>query len=138
LVNRDPKVVLGTVILVLLTATALWGVLTYELERSPSIISPATGSPEARRVWGPGAALVVALLLGHVSGRYLAQQHLLSIGWWAVMAAGVIGFSVGGILPWPACWRWGGINLIGSLSVSLLMAVGVGRICACSSSKKED
>jgi hypothetical protein len=123
-------VIVGMVFLVLLAATALWGVLTYGLGRSFPFLISAGGSPEARGAWRAAIVLAIALLLGHMSGTYLARQRVLSVGWWAAMAATGVGFWVGERLPWPAGWRWEGVNIVGALLLSFVLATGAGRICA--------
>lgn len=126
---RDPKVVLGVVVLILLTVTALWGLLTYGLERL--ISRPAGELPGAARAWGTLAVLGTGLVAGYVSRRYLMRGHEPPGGIWTVLAAGVGGAWLGGVLPCPGCWRWQDINVAGSIVLAFMLAVGVGRISAC-------
>jgi len=73
--------------------------------------------------------VAIGLLAGRGSGRYLVRGREPPGGVWTILAAGVSGAWLGGILPYPG-WRWLDINVVGSIVLAFALAVGVGRIGA--------
>jgi hypothetical protein len=123
---RNPKVVLGVVIFILLAITALWGLSTYGLGH---LIPPSVReSPGAAGTWSALVVVVIGLLAGWVSIRYLMRRRELPGGMWTALASGVGGAWLGGILPCPEYCRWLDINVVGSIVLAFALAVGVGRI----------
>jgi uncharacterized membrane protein YeaQ/YmgE (transglycosylase-associated protein family) len=122
----DPKAIIGVMVLVLLGVAALWGFLTYG---PMSLVSlPVGGSPAAAEAWSAPAVLVIGLLAGWVSSRFLAGKGKPPGGIWSTLAAGVSGAYLGGILPSPWIWSWLNVNILGSIILSLMLAVGVERL----------
>ena len=119
--------ILSVVVLILLVVTALWGLLTYGPGYLPSL--PVREAPEAAGAWGAVVILAVGLFAGATSGACLVQEREPPGGIWTVLAAGVSGAWLGGILPCP-CWRWLDISVFCSLVLAFALAVGVGRIGA--------
>ena len=125
---RDPQVILGVVMLILLTITVLWGLLTYGM--GSLIPSPTEEPPGAANVWSTPVILTIGLLSGYASSKYLVQGREPPGGIWTTLAAGVSGAWLGGALPCPGCWRWLDTNVAGSIVLAFVLTVGVGRIGA--------
>lgn len=123
---RNPKVVLGAIVLILLAITALWGVSTYGLKY---LLPLPLGKPrEDAGTWSALVVVAIGLVAGWISTRYLMRRRELPGGVWTAMASGVGGAWLGGILPCPEYFRWLDINIAGSLVLAFALAVGVGRI----------
>lgn len=123
---RNPRVVLGVIVFILLATAALWGLSTYGL----GYFVPLSGGGASRPTGTWSALLVVAigLIAGWVSVRYMMRRRELPGGVWTALASGVGGAWLGGILPCPEYFRWLDINILGSLVLAFALAVGLGRI----------
>jgi len=123
---RNPKVVLGAIVLILLAITALWGVSTYGLRYLLPL--PLGESREDTGTWSALVVVAIGLVAGWVSVRYLMRMRELPGGVWTALASGVGGAWLGGILPCPEYCRWLDINIVGSIVLAFALAVGVGRL----------
>ncbi len=123
---RNPKVVLGVIVFILLAITALWGLSTYGLRYL--IPFSVEESPGAAGTWSALVVVAVGLLAGWVSGRHLVRGREPPGGVWTALASGVGGAWLGGILPCPEYCRWLDINVVGSVVLAFALAAGVGLI----------
>lgn len=123
---RHPRVVLGAIVFILLAITALGGLFTYGL----GYFAPPLpqGFPRLTEAWSALVEVVIGLVAGWLSARYLMGGHKLPGGMWTALASGVGGAWLGGILPCPEGWRWLDINVAGSIVLAFALAAGVGRI----------
>ncbi len=123
---RNPRVVLGVIVFILLVITALWGLSTYGL--GYFIPLSVRGAPQPAGTWSALLVVVIGLIAGWVSVKYTMKKRELPGGVWTALASGVGGAWLGGILPCPEYFRWLDINVLGSLVLAFALAVGVGRI----------
>jgi len=123
---RNPRVVLGVIVFILLAIAALWGLSTYGLR----FLVPLSGrgSLGAGGTWSALVVVAIGLVAGWVSTRYMMRRRELPGGVWTALASGVGGAWLGGILPCPEYFRWLDINIAGSIVLAFALAVGVGRI----------
>lgn len=125
---HNPKIVLIVAVLILLVVAALWGVLTYGVAYP---FLPSEGNtPGAADVWTTLLVLAIGLLAGYLGSRYLLHSREPPGGIWTVLAAGVGGAWLGGLLPSPGYLRWQNINVAGAIVLAFALVVGVGRLSA--------
>lgn len=123
---RNPRVVLGVIVFILLVIVALWGLSTYGLGYLVPL--PVRRAPQSAGTWSALVVVAIGLVAGWVSVRYMMRRRELPGGVWTALASGVGGAWLGGILPCPEYFRWLDINVVGSIVLAFALAVGVGRI----------
>lgn len=123
---RNPRVVLGVLVFILLAIVALWGLSTYGL----GFLIPLSvrRASQSAGTWSALVVVAIGLIAGWISIRYMMRRRELPGGVWTALASGVGGAWLGGILPCPGYLRWLDINVPGSIVLAFALAVGVGRI----------